>query len=309
MTDREKYIRLCAEQSLPLHAQAWWLDCVTLGKEWDVVLIEEEGVVMAAMPYYTVSRYGIHAILMPIHSQYNGLYIDSKAPQDIFTRLVEKIEDLCHKRHIAWLQIQGFFSAPFVEVLRTHRYSVKEKVTYKINSFPEHEEISVLFSENKRRQLRKAQDLELKDIAPAEFYHFHTNCITKQGKLIDYSKQWADSVLPVAIEKGQGRLLCVQNAKGVVLAAMFLAWDDRQAYYLLPTYDLDYKNTGAMARLTSEALKIAKEKCLAFDFEGSMTPSIASSYQQFGGKAETYFNIEKFFNPIVRILIRARKCL
>ena len=90
---------------------------------------------------------------------------------------------------------------------------------------------------------------------------------------------------------------------------MFLAWDDRQAYYLLPTYDLDYKNTGAMALLTSEALKIAKEKCLAFDFEGSMTPSIASSYQQFGGKAETYFNIEKFFNPIVRILIRARKCL
>ena len=87
------------------------------------------------------------------------------------------------------------------------------------------------------------------------------------------------------------------------MAALFLAWDDKYAYYLLPAYNPATKNNGGVAWLTTQALKIAKEKGLSFDFEGSMIPSIASSYRQFGGQAVTYYSIEKFYNPLYKIFI------
>lgn len=309
MTDRAQYIQLCQEVALPLHAQAWWWEQSSVGKTWDALVLEKDDHVLAAMPYHLTRKGPIQAMLMPMHTQYHHAYIAPSKSEDVYPRLAQGLDTLCRERHIAWCQMQGFYPAPLLEALRAQGFAVSERTTYRMDTIPTREDLPKLFSENKRRQLRKAQGLRLVELMPDTFYAFHQDCMTRQGKTIDYPLSWAQAVLSEALRRQSGQLLGAQNAEGQVVAAMFLAWDKEWAYYLLPTYDPAYKDTGAMTWLTFEALCLAREKGLGFDFEGSMTPSIASSYKQFGGQAVTYHRIEKIYNPLLRIALWLRQRL
>lgn len=309
MTNREKYIQLCLQEDLPLHAQAWWWEKSTAGKTWDAIIIEDDNRILAAMPYHMADKWCLHALLMPVHTQYHYVYLAPDAPVDTPVRLAQAMDALCRERHIGWCRLQGFYPPQLTEALRTCGFSTDLRTTYRIASVPPREELPDTYSQNKRRQLRKAQGLHLTEMSADAFYTFHRDCMAKQGKLIDYPAQWAQSVLPEAIRRQTGLLLGAQNEGGNVLAAMFLAWDSQYAYYLLPAYDPDYKDTGAMTWLTNEALCIAHQKGLGFDFEGSMIPSVALSYRQFGGEAASYCCIEKFYNPILRVAVRLHKHL
>lgn len=304
MTNQEKYFRLCEQQAFPLHAQAWWWECCTIGKEWDAIIIENsEGQIEAAMPYHILCRFGIRAMLMPQHSQYQYVYIANNAPKDIYIRLADNIDNICKKNHIGFLQIQGFFQKQLLEELSKRKFTIRERKTYRINEIPSSEDLPSSFSTNKRRQLRKAMGLQLVDLSVESFYSFERACWAAQNKQIDFPYSWAEAVLSEAIKRGKGRLIAANAPNGTHMAAIFLAWDDYYAYYLLPAYNPATKNNGGVAWLTTQALTIAQEKGLSFDFEGSMTPSIALSYRQFGGQAVTYYSIEKFYNPIYRIAI------
>lgn len=307
MTNREKYIRLCEQRALPLHVQAWWLESSTRKNNWDAIVIEEGERIVAAMPYPMVDRFRLRAILLPVHTQYHGMYIADNAPGDIYERLAEALENVCRKEHICWCLLQGFYPPAFLQALERRGFQIKEKVTYRIDSVPTRAALPAIFSQNKRRQLRKAEGLELDYLDANTFYSFHQECMVKQGKKIDYPYAWAQSVLTRAVQREQGLLLGVRNKERVLVAAMFLAWDEQYAYYLLPTYDPAYKDSGAMAWLTNEALCMTHDKGLRFDFEGSMTPSIASSYQQFGGQKTSYWSIEKTYNPLIKVATMLRR--
>lgn len=310
MSDKEQYIGICTHEALPLHAQAWWMEKSCVGKQWDVVLVKNaEGQIEAAMPYHLVRKWGQCAILMPVHTQYHSVYIAPEALGDTYTRLVDAFEERCRKLRIGWVDMQGFYPAPLIQEFKKRGFDISERVTYRISEIPDREELPKIFSQNKRRQLRKAKGLKLVQLEAAQFYSLHTQWLGDQGKTIDYSKEWALAVMQEAIRKEQALLLGAQDTAEHIAAILFLAWDSRWAYYLLPSYDPAYKESCAMAWLTNEALCIAQKKELGFDFEGSMTPSIASSYKQFGGKADTYYNISKFYNPLLHAAVKIRQWL
>ena len=66
-------------------------------------------------------------------------------------------------------------------------------------------------------------------------------------------------------------------------------------YYLIPCFDPEYKESGASALLVLEAIKLAREKGVMFDFEGSMISGVAKHYKQFGSKETTYYSVEKYY--------------
>ncbi len=309
MTNKEKYIRLCEREQLPLHMQAWWWEKSTVGKEWDVLLLEENGQIAAAMPYHIIKRFGFRVLLMPLHTQYHYVYVHPQAPTSIYPKIAQAIEDLAHKEHLSWVYLQGFYPSAFLEEIHKRAFSIQERVTYRIDEIPAYDALPTLFSSNKQRQLKKAKDLQLVDLSVDDFYAFHTQCMKAQGKKIDYPEQWAKAVLPEAIGRKQGRLIAAQDGKGTLLASMFLAWDNTYSYFLLPCYDPATKDRGAVAWLTANALEKTRSMGLRFDFEGSMTPSIASSYQQFGGLPVIYHSIEKYYNPIFRAALWLSKTL
>ncbi len=310
MTNKEKYIELCERELFPLHAQAWWWEKCTVGKEWDAIILENaDGRIEAAMPYHILKRFCFRVMLMPLHTQYHYIYISPQASIAIYEKLAQAIEEIVHREHLSWVYLQGFYPTDFMTAMRKRGFAIKDRITYRIDDIPPYNELPTLFSTNKRRQLKKAKDMQLVDLSVEDFYTFHTECMRKQGKRIDYPERWAKAVIPETMAHQQGRLIAAQDTHGVLLSAMFLAWDHEFSYFLLPCYHPDTKDRGGVAWLTAQALEITRRLGLRFDFEGSMTPSIASSYQQFGGKPVVYNSIEKLYNPIFRIVLRLYQCL
>ena len=60
MTNKERYSEWAqAQEFIPLFMMPWWLDAVCAGKEWDVLLAEDnEGHIVGAMPYMLSKNYG-----------------------------------------------------------------------------------------------------------------------------------------------------------------------------------------------------------------------------------------------------------
>ena len=74
-------------------------------------------------------------------------------------------------------------------------------------------------------------------------------------------------------------------------------------YYLIPCYSLEHKNSGAGALLVLEAIKLAREKQVVFDFEGSMIRGVANHYKQFGSTSTMYYSVEKYYKPLFRLAV------
>jgi hypothetical protein len=57
--------------------------------------------------------------------------------------------------------------------------------------------------------------------------------------------------------------------------------------------DERYNDSGAMSLLFWNAIKLASEKGLAFNFEGSMIPGVERFFRSFGGGLTPVFYISK----------------
>ena len=73
-------------------------------------------------------------------------------------------------------------------------------------------------------------------------------------------------------------------------------WDNNSAYYLIPATDVRFRSSGASTLIVYEAIRYVQEKCISFDFEGSMSENIENSYKQFGTKQIPYHQIKKSYN-------------
>ena len=88
---------------------------------------------------------------------------------------------------------------------------------------------------------------------------------------------------------------------------MFLVWDDRAAYPLLGGSMPEHRTLETYSMLTWESIRVAHEKGLAYDFEGSMIERIAKSFREYGGTPELYFRIRKVYSPEVVRMEAERK--
>lgn len=305
MTNKEKYIQLCNTKSIPVHSQYWWYEKATQESDWDAIVIDNaHGDILAAMPYWICRKYEFRLMIMPRHTQFLWIYVSENAPKNIYETLLLEIDKTCRLNNVSWCSLMGYFPSELLNEAQKHKFEITQRISYQIEKVPASEHIIDLFSSNKKRQIKKNHDGELCRISVDEFYSFHSHCLAQRGKKIDYDRSWAISLLSEAVRRNSGCALAVKNSLGQLMSAVFLIWDEKVCYYLLPTYDNDFKHSGAMAFVTYKAMEFASENNIKFDFEGSMQPSIASSYMQFGGKACTYYKLDYFRNPLLKILLK-----
>lgn len=307
MTDKERYEALCAEHDdMPLFMQRWWLDCVCAGKRWDVWLCEDaDGTVIAAMPYLHRRRLRfVRFVMQPTHSQIGGVWLSDAVRNDaaklsgVAQRLVKFLKSLK-----LWYYYQQYEpDSPLVPLLADMGFSTRKRVTYRIEDIRDMAAVEQRCSKNKRRQLNKASGLSVAyNLDPEEFYAFHSRTLRGRKRLISYSREYFLVIYSHAIRRGQGRIISLTDYEGRLLAAAFVVWDKARLYYLIPAFDAAYKESGASARLVMEAIRLASELGLAFDFEGSMIPGVAKHYKQYGPEPVHYYGVEKAYNPLFRL--------
>ena len=301
MTNKEQYRELCRNtDSLPLFMMDWWMDAVCAGKEWDVLLsCNKNGEIQAALPYLLRKRAWMRYIVMPQQTQIGGIWIDEKTKMDS-----RKVAEICQEfaSQLGQLGLSYYYQhypigSPAAEQMQAMDFKIKERITYRIEDLSNLDKVIEAFSKNKKRQLQKALSLHAEmNMGVEDFYRFHTQCLQEQGKQISYSREFLLVLERKAARLKQSQILSICNADNEVLAAAFLVWDAHSMYYLIPCYKPQYKDSGAGALLVLEAIKLARQKGVAFDFEGSMIRGVANHYKQFGSTRTLYYSVEKYYH-------------
>ena len=300
MTNKELYREFCRNtQDLPIFMTDWWMDAVCAGKQWDVLLSQDEnGNIQAALPYLLRKRAWMKYILMPQQTQIGGIWIN-----DDLKEQTSKIAEICQDfaRQLADLGLSYYYqhypiNSIAIEPMRELGFKTKERITYRIEDLTNLDAVIKSFSKNKKRQLQKALSLHADTSMNIEdFYRFHTQCLQTQGKQISYSREFLLVLHRKTSRLQQSQILSICNADNQVIAAAFLVWDKHSLYYLIPCYDPQHKDSGASALLALEAIKFARQQGVAFDFEGSMIKGVANHYKQFGTTRTIYYSVEKYY--------------
>lgn len=308
MTNKERYSYFCAQTpDLPIFMQDWWMDAVCAGKQWDVLLYDNaEEQICAVMPYLLRHRAWMHYILMPQMTQIGGIWMNEDVKND-----PKKVAEICEyfARQIDEMNLSYYYqhypiatSTHTIDNMVALGFKVKKRITYRIEDLSNLDTVIAKFSKNKKRQLQKALSLHADhQLHIEDFYRFHTQCLQERGKQIAYTREFLLVLDRKTTRLQQRQIIAIRNADNELLAAAFLVWDKHSMYYLIPCYREQYKDSGASALLVLEAIKLAREKGVAFDFEGSMIRGIAQHYKQFGSIATTYYSVERYYRWYFRI--------
>ncbi len=324
MTNKERYIEwVAAQEYVPIFMQPWWMDAVCAGKTWDVLLCTKDNVqstkddestksdeILGAMPYLLRKRAWFKYIVMPQQTQIGGIWVDSSVTGDKWktAEVCRALKEQMDTMGLAYYYQQYLPGSLCVEAMHGLGFSTKERVTYRVDDLSNLDAVIDKFSKNKKRQLQKALSLHAdRTMEIEDFYRFHAQCLATRKRKISYSREFLLVLERKAHRLGQCTVLSVRNADGEPYAAAFLVWDKKYMYYLIPAINPAFGDSGAGALLVLEAMKIAREKHVLFDFEGSMDRGTAKHYQQFGSTPVKYFSVEKYYKPFFRIAIWFQK--
>lgn len=312
MTNKERYIEWVSQQDyMPVFLHPWWLDAVCAGKEWDVLLAEDaEGNILGAMPYLLRQRLGFRYVLMPPMTQIGGIWVNAATTADrwITAEVCRQLAEQLDRMGLAYYYQQYLPGSLCVDAMRGLGFKTHERVTYRVEDLSDLDRLIDSFSKNKKRQLQKALSLHAEHTMSIEdFYRFHTRCLAERKRHISYTREFLLVLERKARRLGQCRVLSICNADGQPYAAAFLVWDKHYLYYLIPSLDWAFNESGAGALLVLEAMKLARDLHVHFDFEGSMIHSVAKHYKQFGSTPVTYYSVEKYYKPIFRLALWFQK--
>lgn len=308
MSNKERYIAWVAEQEyVPVTMTPWWLDAVCAGKEWDVLLAEDDnGIILGAMPYLLRKRAWFRYIVMPQQTHIGGIWVASEITGDRWktAEVCRSIAEQLNAMGLAYYYQQYLPGSLCVDAMRGLGFGASERKTYRVDDLSDMDTLVASFSKNKQRQLKKAQSLHVeRGMNPEDFYRFHARCMNARKRRMTYSREFLLVLERKARRAEQCDIIRICDMDGQTYAAAFLVWDKHYLYYLIPAYDPAFRDSGAGALLVLEAMKLAKEKQLHFDFEGSMNKGVAEHYKQFGSTPVTYFSVEKYYKPIFRLAI------
>ena len=312
MSNKERYIEWVGQQEyVPIFMQPWWMDAVCAGKEWDVLFAEDaDGQILGAMPYLLRRRAGFSYILMPQQTPIGGIWVTAATTADKWktAEVCRQIKEQLDTMHLAYYYQKYLPGSLCVDAMRGLGFKTQERVTYRVDDLSDLDALIASFSKNKRRQLQKSLSLHVeRGMNPEDFYRFHTRCLQARKRKISYSREFLLVLERKTKRLGQCEIISICNADGQPYAAAFLIWDQHYMYFLIPTYDPAFHDSGAGALLVLEAMKLAREKHVHFDFEGSMERGTAEHYRQFGSTPVKYFAVEKYYKPIFRLAIWFQK--
>jgi len=299
---KEKYRLLSTDETtIPIFSRAWWMDAVCGEENWDVLLVEKNGEIIASMPYYKKKKYGLTAITQPPLTQTNGMWIKYLHAQSVEKRLsyekkvMNDMIDLLLGINVDWFSQNFHYSItnwlPFYwrGFQQTTRYTY---VIPNINTI-DLDELFSRFSHAKRKNIKRAESMvEIKlGLSSQDFYNHHKMTLAKQGEAISYSFNTFNRIYNATVQREHGQTIYAIDKLGQIHSALFVIWDENSAYDLISTIDPDLRDSGSVSLLIREIIKFVSARTTHFDFEGSMIEGVENSFRQFATVQKPYFNI------------------
>lgn len=308
LTDKQKYRELCKkESSIPIFSRDWWLDAVIGENNWDVAIIEQGEEIVASFPYAVKRKLSFTILSMPILTQILGIWIKYPEQQqkyvtklsyekEIFSALIDKLPSHDYfVQNFHW-SITNWLPFYWKGFQQTTRYTyVLEDLNSIDNIFKNADNIV-------RRNIRKTEktvkvydgdDIEL-------LYKLINMTYRKQNIKTPYTLDFLKCFDTTCKKMNCRKMFFARDKNNVIVAAIYIVWDDRCAHYILSGRNPTIADHGLITLLLWEAIKFSSTVTKAFNFEGSMIETLEFLFRHFGGTQKPYFEITKISSRILK---------
>ena len=164
-------------------------------------------------------------------------------------------------------------------------------------------------STERRTNIRKARKLGItvRECDPDLVFAAWKVTCDPQGKTSPYSADYLRRLIETAQKMGAGACLAAQDGSGTTHSACFFVWDSKRGYLIAGGHDPASSGTGASALMLWSLIEFAATRTAVFDFEGSMTKQVETSFRSFGARRIPYNRIVKMPNVMRSCLCLAGK--
>jgi hypothetical protein len=261
-----------------VYAFSWYLDLVSPGWE---ALVEDD--YTHVFPLTQHRKWTIAYLAQPFFAQQLGIFSHlgiSERKVDEFVRA-----------------IPGSFR--FVEIqlnsMNTYHGETGQttlRLNHELDLAPGYTAILGHYSQNTRRNLKKAAEAELIIAHNVEVDQlitlFESNYGTREGKLRPLHYGILRNLLRYCIEQGKGYILGSKTIEGDLHAGAFFLFDDTRVYFLFAASANEARQNGAMFFLIDSFIREKAGSKLLLDFEGGNEPSLGRFYKSFGAACMPY---------------------
>ena len=270
-----------------VYAKSWYLDIVSPG--WDASVADDY---FAVFPITWRKKYGISYLHQPFFTQQLGVF---------------------SKQKLSEVQIQNFLNAipgkfKLIEIQLNHQnkisksdFKISERVTHHLDLSQSYESIQKNYSDNLKRNLKRAQQNALTVTNEFEIESLIDLFKSNRGKEVETLKEKDYVTLEKLVKEGSKRNLISKvgvniNSK-LEAGAIFIQSNNEYIFLFSATSD-KAKEYGAMTFTIDHFIKIHSPEKMNLDFEGSMDAGLARFYKSFGSKEVVYLQIRKNNLPL-----------
>lgn len=301
---------------LPIFSAPWYLDTVAGPDNWDVVMVDGKSGVDGVLPYaIRRTRFGT-SLRMPKLTQTLGPWVNIPGDTKHYRRLsIEKavmtglIEQL--PRYAVYRQNW----APEVtnwQPFYWHGFKQTTRYTYVLPVQPDEESAWTAIEQKTRKNIRRAEDTHrvtcFSSTATEVLWPLVEQTFNRQDMSVPYSQELFEKVQRAAFDHDQG-VNIIATIDDSPVAGAFFVWDQRKMYYLASGSDRNNRETHALSLVLWEGIKLAVEKGLAFDFEGTMLETVEPHFRSFGALQTPYFQVWGYGSKLARLLSEGRAIL
>ncbi len=298
MHRKDRFTRFAeGEPTLPIFMQPWWLDATAGPSGWDVAIVEQDGRIVAALPY--VERRLLHWRLLgqPPLTQHLGPWL---APQTgkrttrytnehkLLTSLLESLPKA--SRYLQNWSPERMNHLPFHWVGHEATVSYTYVIDYRDDDFETGIDSRIRNDLKKAKNRFGVEPVEKADID--EFIRLHRLTFDRQKIAMPYSLDLIRRIDAACAARNARTMFFAGDGNGTAAAATYVIWDERSAFYLMAGSDPDRRHLGAGTVALWEAVKKMKDRTERFNFEGSMIKPIEGHFRRYGGRRVPYLSVK-----------------
>ncbi len=275
--NRDQWDHCVSESNANLvYGYSWYLDLVTPG--WCGIIEDDYS---AVMPLPVKKKYGIKYIIQPVYTQQLGIFSNNKCDQEKIRNFLNAIPE-----YYRFIDIHlNYSNYPDESQCVTERGT-----NFELNLFKVQEEIIKGYSENTRRNIRKAnRKIIIKENISVED---HIRLVRKNSNVYkdpDHYK-WMKSFIDNLIQQQFGWLVG-GYLNNELCASVFLIFHSGRIYFLIPVSTEKGKRESAMFAIVDYIIGKNSGKPIILDFEGSNLKGIARFFSGFGATSVEYSKI------------------
>ncbi len=274
----------CIENSLNgiIYPYSFYLDQVSPG--WDALIM---GNYEAVMPLPHRRKAGISYIFQPFFVQQLGVF----SPQPISQEMVN--EFLIHIP--GKFRFVNYNLNTYNKIEPSDLYRVRERPTYELDLISPYENIRRNYSENARRNLKKAEKSKIfvtRSSSPDEVIHTFRNYKGKKVKnLNDPEFLMLKHLIYSGIHRGNAIVYNAYNEQNSFCAGVVFLHSHRKSILIFSGSTPEARKNGAMTAIIDQYIQDYCEKNITLDFEGSEDKNLARFYRGFGSKECLYLQL------------------